>query len=114
MSGTEKKTLRLLILLWPYSDPDNDIVAIDIDVNLTLSHLRELIIVKHAPTLDHVTAAQHLLLWKYCSIPHDTLKETLETIRFDDSDDRVVRLNIAWKTISASSRRSSFSSDTLL
>lgn len=98
MSGAEKKTVTVLTLLWPYSNPDNDIVAINIDVNLTLSHLKDMIKVKHAPTLDNV-AAHHLLLWNYSSIPQDTLKTTLKTIRFDDSDNRIVRLNFSWKTI---------------
>ena len=98
MSGAEKKTVRVLILLWPYSDPDNDIVAIDMDVNLTLSQLKDMIKVKHAPTLDNV-AAHCLLLWKYSGIPQDTLKTTLKTIQFDDSDKRVVRLHFSWQTI---------------
>jgi hypothetical protein len=88
-----EEKLRLTCLLWPddSDNPDERTVEVEIDINRTVSVLKDLIKDKHPLTLAHVEA-RHLALWK-CSIPLDlNVKETLNTIRFDGNDPTIHRI----------------------
>ena len=79
----------------PDDKPDEHIVPVKIEADDTVADLKELIKDKHAPMLDKV-AARNLIFWKCSGLPDDDdLKQTLKTIWFNGSDDRLVRLNKA-------------------
>jgi hypothetical protein len=97
MSGAK---LKLMCLVWPDDKPDEHIVPVKIGGGDTVARLKRLIKDEHAQKLDEVAACD-LVLWKCSGLPDDdNLEPTLKTIRFDGSDDRLVRLNKALRRIS--------------
>ena len=97
MSGAKSK---LMCLVWPDDKPDEHIVPVKIDDDDTVADLKKLIKDVHAPMLDKV-AARDLILWKCTGLPDDdNLEQNLQTIRFNGSDVRLVRLNKARQRIS--------------
>ncbi|KAH9967022.1 hypothetical protein BGW80DRAFT_1447570, partial [Lactifluus volemus] len=97
MSGAK---LKLMCLVWPDDKPDEHIVPVKIGGGDTVARLKRLIKDEHAQKLDEVAACD-LILWKCSGLPDDdNLEPTLKTIRFDGSDDRLVRLNKALRRIS--------------
>lgn len=90
MSG-EKLTLNCLV--WPDDEPDEHLVEVEVEVdnNWTVLSLKGLITKRHAHALAHIDD-RDLVLWK-CFIPVDNnLRKTLNTVRFDGTDTRLVRL----------------------
>jgi hypothetical protein len=89
MSGVK---LRLTCLVRPDDKPDEHLVEVKIDDDETVMFLKKLIKDEHAPMLDKV-AARDLVLWKCSGLPDgDDLAQTLKTLQFDGSHDRLVRL----------------------
>jgi crinkler effector protein len=83
------------LMLWcilfqvPENDP-NRIFNIKIDSDEVIARLKNMIKLKNAPELNYLDAPD-LELWK-CSIPFNSLKATLNSLRFDGSDDHLNRL----------------------
>ena len=97
MSG---KKLKLMCLAWPDNKPDEHIVPVKIDDDDTVADLKKLIKGEHVPMLDKV-AARDLVLWKCSGLPDDgNLEQSLRTLQFDGSDNRLVRLTSARRQIS--------------
>jgi len=90
MSGVK---LRLMCLVWPDDEPTEHSVEVEIDEDKTVVFLRRLIKDKHPHSLAHVDSCE-LILWKCSGLPDgdDDLEQTLKTLQFDGSDDRLVRL----------------------
>jgi Crinkler effector protein N-terminal domain len=90
MSGAK---LKLMCLVLPDDKPYEHAVQVDIDDDDTVANLKKLIKDEHASLLDEVDSCD-LVLWKCSGLlgDDDNLEQTLKTIRFDGSDDRVVRL----------------------
>jgi hypothetical protein len=82
-----------MCLIWPDDKPNDHAVEVELDSNRTVAVLKELIKDAHAPMLDKV-AARNLVLWKCSGLPDDDdkLEQTLKTLRFEESEDRLVRL----------------------
>jgi hypothetical protein len=92
--------LRLTCLVWPDDKPDEHIVEVELDNNRTVASLKDMIKDKYARRLHNVDAPD-LFLWKCSGLPDDdNLEQTLKTLRFDGSDDRLVRLASARRQIS--------------
>ena len=90
---------RLLCLVLPDDDPDAHTFRVEVDHDEIVATLKELIKVKHAPNLAHVPA-HNLVLWKCAGLPEDDLEQTLKSIQFDGSDDRLIILNKGRQQIS--------------
>ncbi|KAG5635474.1 hypothetical protein H0H81_011102 [Sphagnurus paluster] len=92
--------LRLTCLVWPDDKPDEQTVNVQLDNDQTVACLKQLIKDAYAPRLEKV-AAPDLVLWKCSGIPDDdNLGQTLRTLQFDGTDDRLVRLTSARRKIS--------------
>ena len=97
MSG---KKLKLMCLAWPDNKPDEHIVQVEIDDDDTVASLKDTIKYKHAHAFAHVDA-RDLVLWKCSGLPDDgNLEQSLRTLQFDGSDNRLVRLTSARRQIS--------------
>ncbi|EDR00458.1 uncharacterized protein LACBIDRAFT_334116 [Laccaria bicolor S238N-H82] len=92
--------LRLMCLLWPDDKPDEHIVEVELDNNWTVAFLKDMIKDNHAHGLADVDSC-NLVLWKCSCIPDDdNLEQTLKTLQFDGSDERLVRLTSTHQQIS--------------
>ncbi|KAH9957260.1 hypothetical protein BGW80DRAFT_1382899 [Lactifluus volemus] len=94
MSGTK---LKLMCLVLPDDKLYEHAFQVDINDDDTVADLKKLIkdehAKEHASLLDEVDS-RDLVLWKCSSLlgDDDNLEQTLKTIRFNGSDDRIVRL----------------------
>jgi len=94
------KKLRLTCLVWPDDKPDDHTVEVELDNNRTVAFLKDTIKNKHAQYFANVDS-RNLVLWKCSGLPDDdNLEETLKTLQFDGSDDRLVLLASARQQIS--------------
>jgi len=91
MSGVK---LRLTCLVWPDDMPNEHLVEVKIDEDEQVMVLKELIKDGHPHSLAHLDSRE-LILWKCSGLPdgEDDLEQTLKTLQFDGSDDRLVRLS---------------------
>jgi len=97
MSGVK---FRLMCLVWPDDKPDEHTVQVKIDEDDTVATLKDMIKDKYARRLHNVDAPD-LVLWKCSGLPDDdNLEQTLKTLWFDGSDNRLVRLASARRQIS--------------
>ncbi|KDR69875.1 hypothetical protein GALMADRAFT_255724 [Galerina marginata CBS 339.88] len=85
--------LRLTYLLWPDDNPNEHVVVLYVDSNKIISSLKTLIKQDEFHRLAHVES-RDLVLWKCSGLSDDDdLGPTLESVRFDGSDHRLVRLS---------------------
>ena len=89
-----------MCLVWPDDKPDEHIVEVEIDDYKTVASLKDMIKDKRAHALSGIDACD-LILWKCSGLPDDdNLEQTLKTLRFDGSDNRLVRLTSTHQQIS--------------
>jgi hypothetical protein len=79
--------------------PDELTIQVKLDIDETVSFLKNLIKNEYSPRFDGI-GAYDLVIWK-CSIPiDDNLKKNLDKIRFDGTDPSVQRIRPAASEIS--------------
>ena len=85
--------LRLMCLVWPDDEPTLHLFEVEIGGEKTVAFLKELIKDAYVRRLHDVDLPD-LVLWKCSGLPDgdDDLEQTLRTLQFDGSDDRLVRL----------------------
>ena len=83
---------RVMCLVWPDDKPDEHIIEVELDNNRTVAFIKDIIEDKHAHSLAEVKCS--------CLPDDNNLEQTLKTLQFDGSDDRLVRLASARRQIS--------------
>lgn len=84
-----EEKLQLFCLVFPDNHP-NDVFLVEIDSNELVGALRDIIKLEVSPSRFNRINVTDLFLWK-CSIPaDDNLGATLDSIQFDQEDNRQV------------------------
>lgn len=80
---------KLELFCLVFGNQPSDIFLVDIDSDESVGVLRDIIKLEVSPLFNHINA-KDLFLWK-CSIPaDDNLEATLDSIQFDQGDNRQV------------------------